>query len=288
VRRIGPVLVAVVAWAALAACGQHTGSPAPGAGAGAVAAPDAAAGLPVHSAEQLRLLAQRTSATVTSYRLAAAIDVTSPSGPMHLDVTGAARLSRTGMDLRADYTAGPGGVIPAGSYGLVLLDKVAYLKIPPMPGLTTKPWVKVDPNGADPLSATLGPLLSALGGTGDLSRSLKNLTAGAATVTASTPDTMDGAPARKYATQVDLATLAAKGDDPAVTAAARLALSAGVRTVSYDLWLDAQDRPVQVVTQVPVGQGIQASVTAHFAGFDEPVTITAPPAAEVGTLSFGH
>lgn len=53
-------------------------------------------------------------------------------------------------------------------------------------------------------------------------------------------------------------------------------------TVLVDLWLDDQDRPVETSTQVSV-QDQQITTRNQVTAFDEPVTITAPDPADVGT-----
>ena len=47
--------------------------------------------------------------------------------------------------------------------------------------------------------------------------------------------------------------------------------------LTYDLWLDDQDRPVQMEVDLED----QGSVTVKMSDYDQPVTIKAPPASQV-------
>jgi hypothetical protein len=57
---------------------------------------------------------------------------------------------------------------------------------------------------------------------------------------------------------------------------------AGISTIALDLWLDDHGRPLKVV-DVIAADGQRATNTVTLTNYNEPVTITAPPAADVVT-----
>ncbi|GAA3121107.1 lipoprotein [Planomonospora alba] len=58
------------------------------------------------------------------------------------------------------------------------------------------------------------------------------------------------------------------------------------KNVKFDLWADAQNLP-RKVTLSGSEDGASFTMAAHLTGFNEPVTITAPPADQVGGLPEG-
>ena len=59
----------------------------------------------------------------------------------------------------------------------------------------------------------------------------------------------------------------------------------GVTTLTAQLVLDSAGRPVQLTTTTPpVGGSPATRLTASFSGWGAPVSVTAPPAAQVRTL----
>ncbi len=57
--------------------------------------------------------------------------------------------------------------------------------------------------------------------------------------------------------------------------------SLGSTKIPVDLWLDSDNRPVKFIIHVALG-GTDFPVTADVSKFDAPVSITAPPASQVG------
>jgi hypothetical protein len=53
------------------------------------------------------------------------------------------------------------------------------------------------------------------------------------------------------------------------------------KTVTYDVWVDGSNRPVQVTIDMAM-----AKVDLHFSKWGQPVHVVAPPASQVSTL--GH
>lgn len=68
-----------------------------------------------------------------------------------------------------------------------------------------------------------------------------------------------------------------------ITAAAKAALAqAHITKIPVDLWVDSRNRPVKMSEKVTV-KGQTVSLPATMGQFNQPVTITAPPASQVST-----
>lgn len=145
------------------------------------------------------------------------------------------------------------------SFDLVLLENVLYLK--GMPGVEAGKWAKVDVTGkmaeefgkslqqADPsqLAATYEKAITAVQFVG--------------------PESVDGETLQKYEVTMDTKEL---GDSlPDDTASLP-------DSVTYDMWLDQEDRIRQVVYSVS-----GAEVTMKMSNYGEPVDISAPKQADV-------
>ncbi len=137
---------------------------------------------------------------------------------------------------------------------LISLDGVMYLKSALFAG-SGKPWIKVDPNGTDAFSKQMAPSLKQ---SADLRASLEVYKGSTATLV----DTSSGL--RHY-----------RLSNVTVT----ISPTAAPVSQKVDLWLDDQDRPAKMTTTT---SGVTMQVT--YSDWGAPVTITAPPADQVGSL----
>ncbi|WP_406638085.1 hypothetical protein [Amycolatopsis sp. WGS_07] len=233
-----------------------------------------------------RTLADAASAaTLAGHTAKFTADVT--TGTLVSHGQGQAKFDSTGtsLSMTTDYVGEP--------LELRLVAKTLYAKVPESARDQVsdhKAWVKVSPDGTDPLSQVLGGSLAQLAEQNDPARTLAQVrTAG--TVAASDATTLDGAPAEHYHLTVDLAKLGSElpGGLPAE---ALTRLGDQGKTVPFDLWLDAQHRPMQLVLDLsPVmratGQTGAATVKARYTDWNSPVTIDAPAPADIGTMTGG-
>lgn len=137
---------------------------------------------------------------------------------------------------------------------VVMLDGIFYMQ--GIPG-STKPWVRIDPKGDDPLSKLVA---EATGDLGDPRQFAKALDGTKAQVVSSSAD------ATVYSVEIDASKVL--GD---------AAQSAGNVTARYTL--DSKDRPTKMVVEV---QGETVTLTLQDWGQD--VDVVAPPADQVGTF----
>lgn len=143
---------------------------------------------------------------------------------------------------------------------IVMTGGLIYMK--GLPG-SAKPWVKIDPHGTDQLSIMFAGLTGQMSDPRQLAAALHGTKA---TVVSVAPD----------ATVYDV-TL----DPKKLLAAAGQAGSAAVplKPVKAHYTLDAQSRPTKLAVDA---QG--TTITVTFGGWGQPVTITAPPADQVGAF----
>ena len=141
---------------------------------------------------------------------------------------------------------------------IVSTGGIIYMK--GLPG-SKKPWVKFDPKADDPLSQMFAGMTGDMGDPRQLAKALEGTKA---TVVSSTADSST------YDVTIDPKTLLGG-------AAATAAPSAEPVKARYTL--DADDRPTLMEVEVE-GQSLKIS----FGDWGKPVTITAPPADQVGTF----
>jgi hypothetical protein len=153
------------------------------------------------------------------------------------------------------------------SIEMVVLDGVMYLKGMPTSVTGGKAWVKIDPNGTDALSKQLAGSLSQMG----VDSSLAAYQGAKATLV----DTDGGG--KHY--RVDGLTLPSAST---ATGSAATAATTSPSVTTADFWLDSKGLPLK--SSVTVG-GLSGTVTVTYSGWGAPVTITAPPADQVGALA---
>jgi hypothetical protein len=232
------------------------------------------------------------AAAATEAAHTAQVSVSVTSGSKVVDVQG-------NVDLAADasdFTAGlPMGI---GTVEVRTIGSAGYVKVPSdFQGLVGgKPWVQVDLPTIDGLAGQqLG--LPGLGGGLDVTGMLDWLRGVSGNVTEIGTDTIHGDTTTHYRANVDLTKAAAEAP-PAVRAQVEQAAQAVGQTIPVDVWVDGQGRLRQLIVSVDPGKaqapdgGVLSGtgpvvVTVDLWGFGAPVTVTAPPADQVGTLPGG-
>ncbi len=247
--------LALAAVLALAGCGGGSGTAtAPATGASA-AAPTTAAVIAITDG---KVLAQRLNDGLTKAGSGKA--VMTMSGMSSAAASGAMEGSTEfvvkgdHMDTKATMTV-MGKSVEVRSIGGIM-----YMKgLLPAAAIGGKTWVKIDPNGTDAFSKQMAPTLKQ---SGDV-RAQIDMYAGAKVAVV---DTTNGV------THYKLTGLTA---DPAASTG-----TASAAPQSVDIWMDAQDRPTKMSVTTPEG-----NVQVTYSDFGAPITVEAPPAAEVGTFS---
>ena len=272
-RRVA-ALIALPSAFVLAACtssstsgkGGTTSSTAPS-GASQAAGSSASTG----SAAAAAALGRRMQAAVVKIK-SAHIDLDIVAAGQTLHGSGDEKLSG-GKLVAMDITeALPGST---GTIRLIIVSGKTYAKLPASLNTSGKPYVLVSPNSSN---ATVRQLASSLG-TALSSASLGSVSGfitAARSVQSRGTQTVNGIETTHYSVVVDVAKLPASlpGKD-ALTAS-------GLTTLPLELYIDKQGRPVQVTEKLTV-QGQTVASTVSVKNYDQPVSISAPPASQVST-----
>jgi len=174
-----------------------------------------------------------------------------------------------------------------GKARMLLVDDTFYFELPKQSQTSGKPWVKLDPNGDDPLSKTLGGALAETKKNSDPSQLLKQIE-GAGDITATKQEDLDGKPTTHYSVTVDLKKYADKVD-PQLKSTLDTAIAAGVTTYPMELWVDQDNLPVRITIATPFTNPAnqktdEIKMTMDYTEWGKSVNVTAPPADQVGTL----
>lgn len=171
----------------------------------------------------------------------------------------------------------------------ILLGDKLYAKIPQLSAmLGGKSWVLFDLGSLGALGSTFQSLINSAKNM-DPAQQLQPLLASGDLHKVGT-ETVDGVQAEHYAGTVDPATAfdsteAAKNLTPAQIAQLKSLLKAGgVTSETIDLWVPADGLPVRIEVGSSTSAGA-VKVDMHLSDWGKPVSITAPPASQVGDMS---
>jgi hypothetical protein len=161
----------------------------------------------------------------------------------------------------------------------VLMPDASYLALPKVKGLPKrKPWLKVAAVPKTSVGRRLRPVVDQLRASFDPEQSLGLLRA-ARWVEEVGPASVEGAPTTCYHARIDLREAIQQAQGP--TREQYLAmLQAGVKTLDYDVWLDATGLPRRYSADIPTASGL-FSVTGTFRNWGKKVSIEQPSPKEI-------
>ncbi|KAA2260962.1 hypothetical protein F0L68_19385 [Solihabitans fulvus] len=291
---------ALFAVAGLAGCGSSTTAGSATAGSAsnsaskqsgsevASAGNQAGGAIPARTIAEISTRTTEMLSTKGSYRLKGAVNVEVPGkGGQNVQMDGAAKHSSSGISMSLDYktSGGPGGPGGDESFAMAYQAGVLYMKLPPSAGVPAdKPWVKISQDGTDPLSKVLAPMAKQIEKSADPAEQLKYLKSGAATITQTSEEKVDGIATRKYTISVDLAKLVDLTDDATMKAGIKQLTQAGVTELPYEMWLDKDDLPVQFSMVQDIAGKAKTTTKITFADWGKDVTVAIPPADQIGEL----
>jgi hypothetical protein len=243
-------------------------------------------------APKISTVADLSNAVATTTSQKSSVKVTMNMGVMGFTVNGSG-VARFAGQPAADMTI---TMAQLGQIEMILLNGTAYMKIPSALSQflgtngPVKPWIKIDPNGTDMVDKTVGPMLSQAQQNFDPATTLDRLKS-AGTITSTKQEQLDGQPVTHYTITVDVQKLIASlppGDAQAQEL--KGVTDAGITTETTDLWVNSDNLPLKFVSVTPMpslgtGSSSQTTVTVNFSDWGAPVTVNAPPADQVGSLS---
>jgi len=171
----------------------------------------------------------------------------------------------------------------------ILVDDKLYMKIPQMSAaLGGKQWAELDLGSLGSLGSTFQSLIDSAKNS-DPTQQLQPLLASGDVHKVGT-ETVDGVQADHYAGTVDPATAfdssqAAKNLTPAQIAQLKSLLKdGGVTSETVDVWVASDGLPVRLGISSNTSAGA-FKLDMHLSNWGKPVSISAPPASEVGDMS---
>ena len=171
----------------------------------------------------------------------------------------------------------------------ILIGDTLYMKIPALSAeLGGKTWAKLSLSSMGSLGSTFQAMIDSAKNT-DPTSQLQPLLASGDVHKVGT-ETVDGVQTTHYAGTVDPATAfdssqAAKNLTSAQIAQLKSTLkSSGVTTETIDVWVASDGLPVREQVSATSSAGA-TKVDMHMSGWGSPVSITAPPADQVGDIS---
>jgi hypothetical protein len=233
--------------------------------------------------ETLQILAEKLGAhsgTKQGAHLVMSMDVSGQSIKAEGDL-------RLGADAAMDLTYELAGL---GKARMLVVDDSFYFELPKQAQKSGKPWAKLDPNGSDPLSKSLSGALKETKKNSDPSQMLKQIE-GAGDITAKKQEDLNGKPTTHYSVTVDLKRYAEKLD-PDFKSVMEKAIEAGITTYPLEVWVDQENLPVRVTVETPFTNPTtqkpdKVKMTMEYSDWGKAVTVTAPPADQVGPFP-GH
>jgi hypothetical protein len=160
-----------------------------------------------------------------------------------------------------------------GEIEIVLIDESAYLRLPPEAGVPT-PWLKIDPDGGDPISAEMASLIEEMTSSADLEQSLETVVA-AGSIEQGDTDVIDGVDVTEYVLTVDVSEM------PADAFGGVAPEDLPIDELTYSLWVGDDD----LVRRMTSDLGGYGAMDVKAFGWGEPVVIEAPPADQVTDAS---
>jgi len=227
---------------------------------------------PMLYAAVTRQMAARGTATYTWSGTSGGGTTVAGTGSLHFLASGS-----PGHSFDADVTV----TSPeTGRMRAVLLPTATFLALPPGKGMPrNKPWLKVSEGTRSPLGRQLQPMGEQLRASIDPAQNVGLLLA-AGQVTEVGPGRVDGVPAVEHRALVDLRRAIQLASDPDARAQYRAMLAAGVQTLEYEIWVDANSLPLRVHADVPRTTGV-FSMTGVFRRWGDQLRIVAPTAKQV-------
>ena len=225
------------------------------------------------------------SVQLTSAELAVNLKSTSTVTSAH--ITMSSKLgTQTVLTAQGDETAAGGKLtamnlneqIGSSTMTILLTGGALYVKLPGTLNKSGKPWEKASAESSNPVLKQLASTLSSIEQSASLDQYGSMAQAASSLKTIGT-EQVNGVVATHYSLMVDVS----KIHGAAFTQAAKTALAqARITKIPVDVWVDSHKRPVKMSEKFTL-KGQIVSTEATVSRYNQPVTITAPPANQVST-----
>jgi hypothetical protein len=219
-------------------------------------------------AGDLKELAERMSAAAKAKSTAQVALTTGSVATMN----GAIRYRGNAADMSVTTNAGGQQI------KLVLVDGVAYVSTGQR--IQGKSWAKISGTGKDPLSRALGPVLTTLGTSMDVSQQLAKEPD--AKIVSSSSTQLGGVPVTKYTVSVSERDLLAQLSGFGLTDTQRAQLEAQFKGAHGEsvLYVDGADLMRRAENKVVGGKAPSTQSVVTYSHWGDPVDISAPPTSD--------
>lgn len=166
---------------------------------------------------------------------------------------------------------------------IVLKDRTLYMKKPDvLPGGNSgKPWSKVD---LASLNGGKMPQFSEMAEKADPTKQLEKFKK-AGTITETSSEQLDGQHVTHYSITVDTKKMVAELPKGKEKQEAQSELDKSMpKSLPFELWINDEKLPLKMQMKAAV-KGMDVSMVMHYSDWGKPVTISAPPAGEIGAGS---
>ncbi|HEX3784595.1 MAG TPA: hypothetical protein VHX38_33460 [Pseudonocardiaceae bacterium] len=176
---------------------------------------------------------------------------------------------------------------------VILLDNNFYIQVPGMSDMSGgKPWMEIKTSdSSNPAAQFFTALVSSIQQSADPANMIKNIEA-SGTLTKSDSEQLNGEQTTHYSITVNIDKMIANQTNATMKQLLGLAQQKGLTDYPVDVWLNSSGLPVQTTIDMPsINMGAGASggglITVTYSNWGAPVTITPPPADQVGSLPTG-
>jgi hypothetical protein len=163
----------------------------------------------------------------------------------------------------------------AGRVRLIVVDAKTYVQLPATLNQSGKPWVLVSRDSSNPTVRTMATLIESVQNAASPGQ-ITAFTSAARRVTLVGNESLDGTRVNHYSIDVDVAKL------PNTMPGRQTLLGAGLTSLPVELYVDGEGRPVKVMQDLTL-RGQRSATVITLSKFNEPVSISAPPADQVAT-----
>jgi hypothetical protein len=243
----------------------------------------AGGGVQLTAAQVLEKASQKTG-QVDTFKADFTMNVGSAQGSMNMHAIGQFRLRPSvAFTMNIDKMSMGSQSVPMSAMQVVYLDKVIYMKSPQLSQATGgKPWLKLDVGKAAQQSGVNLDALMNQTQRVNPAEQTKMLTASKDVKQVGT-ETINGIKTTHYTGSITVAEALAKLDAKTRAQVKTLYQQAGATRINFDLWADGQQLPRKLTTKVNIPQG-STTDTIVYEDYGTPVTVSAPPADQVGDL----
>ncbi|MFC5184434.1 DUF6612 family protein [Actinomadura harenae] len=188
------------------------------------------------------------------------------------------RMTIDSMNMGGTSVGGQGGM------ELIMVGHAVYMKSALFAQLTHgKPWLKISSSELGAASGQNFDQLIEQQKQADPAEQTRMFTA-SKDVREVGKETVNGVETTHYRGTVSLQEIEAKLPAASRPQQMKSFQKLGLQSLAFDLWVDGKQLPAKVVVKSPEGASTKMNTTVVYSGWNTPVTVTAPPASEVGPM----